>query len=80
MSNEIRLVFIIFWTSSFEVINGTSTAVSDKAVQCDFSFSVSRDHILNQTTVIGHVGQDSIMTFTSPGMFEIITDTLLVHQ
>ena len=41
--------------------------MSEKALQCDFSFSVSRDHVVNETTIVGHVGKNAQMTFVSPG-------------
>ena len=47
--------------------DGTSTAIAEKALQCDFSFSVSRDHVVNETTIVGHVGKDAQMNFVSPG-------------
>ena len=50
-------------------MNDTSTAVSEKALECDFSFSVSRDHVVNETTIVGHVGKDAEMTFVSPGKY-----------
>ena len=49
------------------MLDETSTGVDEKTVQCDFSFSVSRDHFLNQTTIIGHVGKDAFMSFIDPG-------------
>ena len=50
-----------------EVVNGTSTTVTERALQCDFAFSVSHDHMQNQSTIVGHVGKDAQMTFANPG-------------
>ena len=50
-------------------INGVSTVFHEKSAQCEFSFSVSRDHSTNQTTVVGHVGKNAAMFFTDPSKF-----------
>ena len=61
--------FYTFFTPLAEDMNGTATGVEEKLLQCDFSFSVSRDHLLNETTLIGHVGKDASMSFANPGKF-----------
>ena len=49
-------------------INGVRVNVDEKIAQCDFSFSIRKDQLINQTTVVGHIGEDAIMTFIDPGM------------
>ena len=56
-----------------QVVNGTESAVGEQAVECDLSFSVSRDHGLNGTTIVGHVGRNAFMTFETPGMSLFLT-------
>ena len=58
-----------FLTPLAEDMNGTATGVEEKLLQCDFSFSVSHDHLFNETTLIGHVGKDASMSFADPGKF-----------
>ena len=61
--------FYAFLTPLAEDLNGTATGVEEKLLECDFSFSVSRDHLFNETTLIGHVGKDASMSFANPGKF-----------
>ena len=71
--------FCTFPTPKAEVINGTSTDVAEKTLQCDFSFSVSRDHFVNETTIVGHVGKNATMTFINPGKFVDISAQFMDH-
>ena len=68
------LVLFLVLKSNFsdtpgEDINGTSTGVVEKVLECDFSFSVSREHSTSQTTLVGHVGKNASMSFLNPGKF-----------
>ena len=61
--------FYTFLTPLAQDLNGTATGVEEKLLQCEYSFSVSHDHLFNETTLIGHVGKDASMSFANPGKF-----------
>ena len=50
-----------------ESINGSYISNDEKSVECQFSFSATHQYDLNSTTVVGHVGQNSVMKFVDPG-------------
>ena len=52
-----------------EDMNGTATGVEEKVLECDFSFSISRDHFVNESSLVGHVGKDASMNFVNPGKY-----------
>ena len=37
--------------------------VDEVVVECDLVFSASHDQVINQTTIVGHVGKNAVMTF-----------------
>ena len=51
------------------VDNNNSVVVTEKTVECEFSFAIFRDHVYNETSVVGHLGKDSFMSFINPGKF-----------
>ena len=55
-------------------VDGVRVNVDEKIAQCDFSFSIRKDHLINQTTIVGHIGKDAIMTFIDPGMNYFFVD------
>ena len=49
-------------------VDGVRVSVDEEVVRCDFSFSIKKDHLVNETTVVGQIGKDAIMTFIDPGI------------
>ena len=52
-----------------QTVNGSDINVDEKSVECQFSFSATHQYDINTTTVIGHVGQSSVMKFVDPSKF-----------
>ena len=50
-------------------VDGVRVSVDEEVVRCDFSFSIKKDHLVNETTVVGQIGNDAIMTFIDPGIY-----------
>ena len=48
-------------------VNGVLSTVTNKAVVCDFFFSISHDRAVNETLIVGHIGKQAKISFINPG-------------
>ena len=52
-----------------ENLNGSYISSDEKSVECQFAFSATHQYDYNTTTVVGHVGQSSVMKFVDRSKF-----------
>ena len=52
-----------------QTVDGDDINVDEKSIECLFSFSATHQHDINTTSIVGHVGQSSVLKFMDPSKF-----------
>ena len=62
--------------TTVQLVDSSEDIVDEVVVECDLTFSASHDQVMKQTTIVGHVGKNAVMTFLDSGITNAIFSSL----